>query len=124
NDGGYLEIVSIPAAATLARQLEPGLTLGLGIFAPRYEQHEVRTRLDAPAGGNTSQWTLNAAQNRATYHAGAALGIRISDQLRLGVSLFGVYRDGYDSFQTAGVFWPDETTRRLIARGGITRIRS
>jgi len=124
NDGGYLEIVSIPAAATLARQLEPGLTLGLGIFAPRYEQHEVRTRLDAAAGASTSRWTLSSAQNRATYHAGAALGIRISDQLRIGVSLFGVYRDGYDSFQTAGVFALDDATTRLIARGGITRIRS
>lgn len=123
NDGGYLEIVSIPAAATLTRRLEPGLTLGLGIFAPRFEQHEVRTRLDTESGANTARWTLSSAQSRATYHAGAALGIRISDQLRIGVSLFGVYRDSNDSFQTAGVFELDDVTR-LVARGGIRRIRS
>lgn len=124
SNGGYLELVSIPAAATLARQLEPGLTLGLGLFAPRFEQHEVRTRLEAMSGDDLSQWTLSSAQNRATYHAGAALGIRVSDQLRLGVSLFGVYRDGYDAFQTAGAFHLDDDTTRLVARGGIRRIRS
>src|SRR5690606_13325082 len=35
NDGGYLEVVSIPAAATLARRVEPGVTLAVGIFAQR-----------------------------------------------------------------------------------------
>lgn len=124
NNGGYLELVSIPAAATLARQLEPGLTLGLGIFAPRFEQHEVRTRLDAMSGDSTAQWTLSSGQNRATYHAGAALGIRISEQLRLGVSLFGVYRDSYDFFQTAGAFTLEGGSTRLVARGGIRSIRS
>lgn len=123
NDGGYLEIVSIPAAATIARRLEPGLTVALGVFAPRYEQHEVRTRLDATSGMHTSRWTLSSAQSYSTYHAGGALGIRLSDQLRLGFSLFGVYRDSYESFQTAGVFELVDSTQ-LVARGGIRRIRS
>jgi hypothetical protein len=124
NDGGYLEVVSIPSAATIARRVEPGVTLALGIFAPRYEAHETRTGLDAQRGAATARWTLSSAQTRSTYYAGGALGLRINDQLRLGISLFGVYRDGYDSFQSAGVFeFPGRGTS-LLARGGIRRVRS
>lgn len=123
NDGGYLEVVSIPSAATLARRIEPDVTLSLGIFASRYEVHEVRTGLDVTSGANAAHWTLNAAQSRSTYHAGGGLGLRIDERFRLGISLFGVYRDTYDSFQTAGVF-ELEGSSRLIARGGIRRIRS
>lgn len=124
NDGGYLEIVSIPSATTLARRVEPGVTLALGLFAPRYQQHEVRTGLDASSGLNSARWTLSSATSNATYHAGGAIGLRISDQLRLGISLFGVYRDSYDSFQAAGVFERADGTTRLLAQGGIRRIRS
>jgi hypothetical protein len=124
NDGGYLEIVSIPSATTLARRIEPGVTLAIGLFAPRYQTHEVRTGLDATSGASTARWTLSSAQSSATYHAGGAIGLRLSDQLRIGISLFGVYRDSYDSFQTAGLFRLADGTSRLLAVGGIRRIRS
>lgn len=124
NDGGYLELVSIPSAGTIARRLEPGLVLAFGIFAPRFSQHTTRTRLDAASDGNTARWTLSAAQNRATYHAGGALGVRVSEQLRFGVSVFGVYRELYDSFQTAGDFQRGADETRLVARGGIRQVRS
>lgn len=123
NDGGYLEIVSIPSAATLARRIEPDVTLSLGIFAQRYEVHEVRTGLDVTSGMNEAHWTLSSSQSRSTYHAGGGLGLRIDDRLRIGISVFGVYRDSYDAFQTAGVFELADSNR-LIARGGINRIRS
>ncbi len=124
NDGGYLEIVSIPSATTLARRVEPNVTLAIGLFAPRYQQHEVRTGLDATSGANTARWSLSSAQSSATYHAGGAIGLRISDQLRIGISLFGVYRDSYDSFQTAGFFTLADGSSRLLAQGGIRHIRS
>lgn len=124
NDGGYLEVVSIPSAATIARRLEPGVTLALGIFAPRFEQHETRTGLDAQSGSSAARWTLSSAQNRSTYHAGGALGLRLGPQLRLGISLLGVYRDTSDTFQTAGVFELPNRNTHLLARGGIRRIRS
>ncbi|HEY8430787.1 MAG TPA: hypothetical protein VIL20_20550, partial [Sandaracinaceae bacterium] len=123
NDGGYLEVVSIPAAATLARRVEPGVTLAVGIFAQRYEVHEVRTGLDVERGSNEAHWTLSAAQSRSIYHAGGGLGLRLDERLRFGISLFGVYRDSYDSFQTAGIFELAGSSR-LVARGGIRRIRS
>lgn len=124
NDGGYLELVSIPSAVTIARRLEPGLTIAFGVFAPRFSQNTTRTRLDATSGADRARWTLSSAQNRATYHAGGALGIRISEQLRFGVSLFGVYRELYDSFQTAGLFELGAGESRLVARGGIRQVRS
>lgn len=124
DDGGYLEIVSIPSATTLARRVEPDVTLAIGLFAPRYQQHEVRTGLEATSGTSTARWTLSSAQNSATYHAGGAIGLRINDQLRIGISLFGVYRDSYDSFQTAGLFRLADGTSHLLAQGGIRHIRS
>jgi long-subunit fatty acid transport protein len=123
NDGGYLELISIPSAATIARRLEPGVTLAFGIFASRFSQHTTRTRLDAAAGINSARWTLSAAEFRATYHAGGAIGFRVDDHLRFGVSLFGVYRELSDTFQTAGAFTLVDRTR-LLARGGIRQIRS
>ncbi len=123
NDGGYLEVVSIPAAATLARRVEPGVTLSIGIFAQRYEVHETRTGLDVASGANVAHWTLSSSRSRSTYHAGGGLGLRIDEHLRFGISVFGVYRDSYDAFQTAGVFELVDTNH-LVARGGINRIRS
>lgn len=124
NDGGYLELLSIPSAATIARRLEPDIYIAFGIFASRFSQHTVRTGLELTTDTNEAQWTLASSEFRATYHAGGALGFRVSDQLRLGVSLFGVYREVSDSFQTAGAFELSGERTRIIARGGIRQLRS
>ncbi|MCB9597844.1 MAG: hypothetical protein H6719_34320 [Sandaracinaceae bacterium] len=123
NDGGYLELLSIPSASTIARRLEPGLVIAFGVFAPRFSQHTVRTGLDAGVFPDSARWTLSSTAFSATYHAGGAIGIRIDDHLRFGVSLFGVYRETSTSFQTAGAFAADGSTR-LVARGGISQVRS
>jgi hypothetical protein len=123
NDGGYLELVSIPSAVTLARRLEPGLTLAFGIFSPRFSQHTTRTGLDSEAGENVARWTLSSAENRSTFHAGGALGMQLTNEVRFGVSVFGVYREVYEAFQTAGAFTLDEGTR-IVADGGIRHVRS
>ncbi len=123
NDGGYLELLSIPSASTIARRLDPNLVIAFGVFAPRFSQHTVRTGLDAGASPDTARWTLSSTAFSATYHAGGAVGIRLDDHLRFGVSVFGVYRERSDTFQTAGAFAEDGSTR-LIARGGISQVRS
>lgn len=123
NDGGYLELLSIPSASTIARRLEPGVVIAFGVFAPRFSQHTVRTGLDAGAADASARWTLSSTAFSATYHAGGAIGIRLEDDLRFGVSLFGVYRERSDTFQTAGAFERDGRTH-LVARGGITQFRS
>lgn len=123
NDGGYLELLSIPSASTLSRRLEPGLAIAFGIFASRFSQHTVRTRLDAGPPSQRARWTLSSSSFDATYHAGGAIGFRVADQLRLGISVFGVYREQARSFQSAGAF--DLGTRtRVLARGGIAQVRS
>ncbi len=124
NDGGYLELLSIPSAATIARRLEPGITLAFGIFAPRFGSHTTRTGLDADSGDNRARWTLSSAEFRATYHAGGALGVRISDQLRFGVSLFGVYRESSDTYQSSGAFELGDGRTRVRSQGGIVQVRS
>ncbi|MEZ4340009.1 MAG: hypothetical protein R3B82_25590 [Sandaracinaceae bacterium] len=123
NDGGYLELLSIPSASTIARRLEPGLVIAFGVFAPRFSQHTVRTGLDAGLGPDRARWTLASTAYSATYQAGGAIGIRLDEHVRFGVSLFGVYRERSDTFQTAGAFAQDGATR-LVARGGITQVRS
>lgn len=123
NDGGYLELLTIPSASTIARRLEPGLVVAFGIFAPRFSQHTVRTSLDAGVAPNTAQWTLSATEFRATYQAGGALGIQIDDNFRFGMSLFGVYREISDSRQSSGAFDLGDDTR-VVARGGISQVRS
>ncbi|MFK7984552.1 MAG: OmpP1/FadL family transporter [Sandaracinaceae bacterium] len=124
NDGGYLEFVSVPSAVTLARQLEPGLTVAFGVFASRFGQNTTRTSLNTDTGPNTARWTLSSSEFRATYHAGGAIGVQVADQLRFGISLFGVYQERSDSFQTAGAFDLGGDTTRLNARGGISQVRS
>ncbi|MEC7526006.1 MAG: hypothetical protein VYE22_39355 [Myxococcota bacterium] len=124
NDGGYLELLSIPSAATIARLLEPGVAIAFGIFAPRFGSHTTRTGLDADSGPNRARWTLSSSEFRATYHAGGALGLRISDQLRFGVSLFGVYRESSSSFQSSGAFELGDGRTRVRSQGGIVQVRS
>lgn len=123
NDGGYLELLSVPSASTIARRLEPGLVIAFGIFAPRFSQHTVRTALDGGVAPNDARWTLSSAEFQATYHAGGAIGIRIDDTFRFGISIFGVYRELTTSFQTAGRFALGDETR-VIARGGLQQVRS
>ncbi len=123
NDGGYLELLTIPSASTLTRLLEPGVAIAFGIFASRFSQNTVRTGLEAGVAPDTARWTLSSSSFDATYHAGGAIGFRVNDQLRLGVSLFGVYRERSSSFQSAGAFELGDLTR-VIARGGIAQVRS
>lgn len=123
NDGGYLELLSIPSASTISRLLEPGLAIAFGIFASRFSQNTVRTGLEAGLMGDDARWTLSSSAFSATYHAGGALGFRVSDQLRLGFSVFGVYREQSRSFQSAGAFTMADLTR-VTARGGISQVRS
>ncbi|MGE0792232.1 MAG: hypothetical protein AB7S26_41550 [Sandaracinaceae bacterium] len=123
NDGGYLELLTIPSASTISRQLEPGLGIAFGIFASRFGQNTVRTGLETDSPVGSSQWTLSSSTFDATYHAGGALGFTLSEQVRFGLSLFGVYRERSRSFQSAGAFDLGDQMS-VIARGGISQVRS
>lgn len=122
-DGGYLELISIPSANTIARRLEPGITLAFGIFAPRFSRNTLRTDLSAGADPTTARWALSSSSFQATYQAGGAIGIAVDESFRIGVSIFGVYREFSESFQLAGAFQRSDLTR-IVSRGELTHVRS
>ena len=109
-DGGYVELVTIPSALTLVRDLGNGVHGAIGVFVPRFSDHTDIASLDEPLMGGSAQWQLIQTQKMNEYHAGGSLGFRIDRHFRLGVSLFAVYRSFF--FETAfggGVLADDGT---------------
>lgn len=91
-DGGYLEVVGIPSAVTLVRLIEPRLALGFGIFTPQLTNHTDRVGLTDSVAGLTSRWQLVQQENTQSTYAGVSLGYQISSNVRIGATLFGLYR--------------------------------
>lgn len=101
-DGGYWELNGIPAAVTGAHELEPGLVLALGIFVPNFIGHTDRVRLDDTEGDRPYTYQLVQEENVQQYYAGAALGWAVSSDVRLGASVFGLYRQSSTVWQFFG----------------------
>ncbi len=91
-DGGYLEVIGIPSAVTLVRLLEPRLAFGFGIFTPQLTNHTDRVGLTDEVAGLTSRWQLVQQENTQSTYAGLSLGYRVSSNVRIGATLFGLYR--------------------------------
>ena len=91
-DGGYYELNGIPSAVTGARQLEPGLVLAFGIFVPSLVAHTDRVRLDDASSGPPTTFQLVQQENVQQYYGGLSIAHAVSSDLRLGVTLFGLYR--------------------------------
>ncbi len=91
-DGGYYELNGIPSAVTASRRLEPGLVLSLGVFVPSLINHTDRVRIDETIGGATTTWQLVQQENVQRYYAGITLGYALSPTVRIGVTLYGLYR--------------------------------
>jgi hypothetical protein len=91
-DGGYYELGGIPSAVTAARRLEPGLVIAVGLFVPSMINHTDRVRLDEESAGATTTWQLVQQENVQRYYAGITLGYRVSSNLRIGATLYGLYR--------------------------------
>ncbi len=101
-DGGYYELNGIPAAVTGARELEPGLVLALGIFVPSFIGHTDRVQLDDASGPRRYTYQLVQEENLQQYYAGVALGLAVASNVRLGASLFGLYRQSSTVWQFFG----------------------
>src|SRR4051812_45017461 len=91
-DGGYLEVIGIPSAVTLVRLLEPRLAFGFGIFTPQLTNHTDRVGLEDSVSGLTSRWQLVQQENTQSTYAGLSLGYQLSSNVRIGATLFGLYR--------------------------------
>ncbi len=119
-DGGYVEVVSIPSALTLVRDLGAGVYGAIGVFVPRFSDHTDIVSLDEPVMGGLVRWQLAQTNSYSQYHAGASLGFRINDQLRLGVTLFAVYRSVVANAAFGGGAALDDGT---VFAGGATTAR-
>jgi hypothetical protein len=93
------EIVSIPAAATYVRRLGARVHFAAGVFVPSHSDYTLRATYETRAG---SQWVNTETVLSDDTHAGAGIGFEVTPTLRLGVSLFGVYRSSSGSSQLLG----------------------
>jgi len=91
-DGGYYELNGIPSAVTGARLLEPGLVLAFGIFVPSAVNHTDRVQLRDTVDGVTTTWQLVQQENVQQYYGGISLGWSASSNVRVGLSVLGLYR--------------------------------
>ncbi len=93
------EIVSIPAAGTYVRRLGARVHLAAGVFVPAHTDYTLRASYETRAG---AQWVNTETVLTDDTHAGVGVGVEITPTLRIGASLFGVYRNASGSSQLLG----------------------
>jgi hypothetical protein len=91
-DGGYFEVIGIPSAVALVRRIDHDIVLGFGIFTPSLTNHTDRVSLTDDVGGMMTRWQLVQQETSQSTYAGISLAHAITPTLRLGVTLFGLYR--------------------------------
>jgi hypothetical protein len=116
-DGGYLEVIGIPSAVTITRQLDRQLVFGFGIFTPQLTSHTDRVSLTDDAGMLTSRWQFVQQENSQSTYAGLSLGYRLSSNVRIGATLFGLYRNETLSSHFFGAASDDATMTDVFATG-------
>ncbi len=101
------EVYVVPTALGIAKQLDDGISLGAGLFVTEQDQFSYKRSLDATDATTSLDVAGALTGTLVRYHAGAAIGYRVSPRVRIGASLFGVYED-YREF------------RKLFASGTMT----
>lgn len=118
-DGGYVELVSVPSALTLVRDLGGGVHGAFGVFVPRFHSHTDIVGLEEPTADGLTRWQLTESVNASEWHIGGALGFRVDPRLRLGVALFAAYRNVfYDASFAGGYVAADGTPLAAFAVSG------
>lgn len=99
------ELISVPTALVLTRQVTDDLQLAFGVFVP--EQDTLFARIDSNiefAGGIVRyRQQVVVLEQTQRYHVGPAVGWALSDTLRLGFALYGVY----ESIKSTSRVWLD-----------------
>ena len=91
DDYSVTEFVSIPSQLAYARALGKRLTLGVGYFVPQASNLLLRESLRIDNGATRSEWQLAVGATRVTHSFGAALGLALSQRVRLGFGVIGTY---------------------------------
>lgn len=112
-DGGYFELTGIPSAVSLTRRLDCSTALSLGLWVPALTGHTDRVNLDDPSTDFTARWQLVQQESSQSYYAGITLAGVITSNFRMGITLFGLYRQStLVTHFFGGVYEPDGTTVR------------
>lgn len=91
SDLDSVELTSVPSALVFSRRLDDAVTVGLGVFVPRMDVQRVSATTPIEAPGIDYVQRADFSRIAQRYAAGPAIGWALSDRLRLGVSLFGIY---------------------------------
>lgn len=91
-DGGYFELTGIPSAVTITRRLDCSTALSLGLWVPTLTGHTDRVNLDDPTVDFTARWQLVQQESSQNYYVGITLAGIATSTLRLGITLYGLYR--------------------------------
>jgi hypothetical protein len=93
-DAYVTEFIAVPTQIAYVRQLSQNLMLCLGYYVPRAGNSLLTERLIAETeAGTPTTWSVDARVSSASYWLVAALGMRLSERVRFGFGLFGVYDD-------------------------------
>lgn len=84
------EFLVVPTAFALGSAVSERVSIGFGFFTPRFAEPTVIVRAGG-AGGDAFAAELRRSGIHRRYYAGPIFGLRIHDDLDLGVALYGVY---------------------------------
>ncbi len=91
DDLSTLQVVTVPAAVASYFPINEDIGVGFGLFAPSAANEWQRNAIDIEDGGNTFRLTFEERVQASQLYIGGGVGVRVSDTLRLGGSLFGLY---------------------------------
>jgi hypothetical protein len=90
-----------PNATAVVRQINDGLSVGLGLFVTQLDSYSVSNQTsgsDGPTGAQYQQ-RIDVLDNTKLYHIGPAIGWQALPSLRVGASLFATYSTESFSYQ-------------------------
>ncbi|MDY0003681.1 MAG: hypothetical protein RBU30_20445 [Polyangia bacterium] len=86
---------SIPTSLVFKRRLSKRVHGALGVFVTDFDRYRVNHEIlvEDAQGGDTGRYYQRTSidHERQTYHLGLLLGIALSERVRLGLALYGVY---------------------------------
>ena len=97
-DGQVTEIVLVPSAVSYVRPLSDSVRGGIGVFVNRWSDFDIRARI--LEGSPEALLTVASRYQKADAIGG--VGIRVTDDLRLGFTLHAIYTTVEQSTQIGG----------------------
>jgi long-subunit fatty acid transport protein len=127
-DIDHAELLALPSAIVIARRLADNVTGAISLFTRAQafvrDSDDLWARASLQASGTTVdpggeyeyEQNLTFIQNSSIYHAGPTVSWRVTPDLQIGASVFGIFQNDRGSFQLwTNYFSTDgvETTRTV-----------